>query len=277
MLRMRIISSVIFFVLLFLGLFQPMLSWVLLLVMTGAALTGVYEYIHLGAERPARIYQALALAGTVALMVDAYFWYLQHAIGILSAVTVLTMGAGLMIADRRIQDSCGKCISALLYVVLPLTLITLIWRKAVLADNDNGQHYLIFLVLVTQASDIGAYFIGRAFGRHKLAPVISPGKSVEGLFGGVFASTLLAVLMKLFWNNMDHIFGWGEVFALALMLSLIGPVGDLAESWLKRNSGMKDSGRTFTGHGGMLDIIDSLLFTTIFYYAYLWLFHHNIV
>jgi phosphatidate cytidylyltransferase len=83
--------------------------------------------------------------------------------------------------------------------------------------------------------------------------------------------------LKLCWDNFGRIFpSWGEVLLLALVFSVLGPLGDLCESRFKRLSGVKDSGKTFTGHGGMLDIIDSLLFTTIFYYGYLLLYHPEV-
>ncbi|MCL5269423.1 MAG: phosphatidate cytidylyltransferase [bacterium] len=278
MLSARIISGVLFYALFFLGLFNPFFYWVLPVLLTLACLRGLYEFIHFGSQKYTWPYQLLAMAGGVAMLADAYYSAnFDTGLLILGMLTVLSLGLGTLTMHQNFDEAAGNCVIGTLYVTLPLALITYIWRKAIEADNSNGQHYLIFLVLVTQASDIGAYFVGRAFGRHKLAPRLSPGKTIEGFIGGVAFTLLVAVAMKLWWNNIDRIFTWPEVVGLALIFSVVGPIGDLTESRLKRIAGIKDSGRTYTGHGGVLDIIDSLLFTTIIYYAYLWIFHPSIV
>jgi phosphatidate cytidylyltransferase len=194
---------------------------------------------------------------------------------IIAALAILTLTIGTLIHESRATELATRSVTAPIYVALPLAFCTLIWLKPIHAQNENDPHYLIFLVAVTWSGDIGAYFFGRLFGRHKLAPRISPGKTVEGFIGGILLTLIVAIMMKLCWNNMNRIFAWQEIIFLALAFSIIGPIGDLAESWLKRSSGIKDSGRTFTGHGGMLDIIDSILFTTVFYYGYLLIFHHG--
>ena len=272
MLTHRIISSVAFFALFFLGLFHPWFFWALPSLVVLATVTGLYEFMNFGHHRPPREQMALAMVSALTLLADAYYNDLDHALAIMGLQTVIGLAFGTFRLERNFIEIAGKCLIGTLYVTLPLALIVAIWRAAVAGDPDNGEHYLIFLVLVTQASDIGAYFTGRAIGRHKLAPRLSPGKTIEGFIGGIAFTFALAAAFKIFWNNMDRIFGWGDIVALSLLFATIGPIGDLTESWFKRNSAIKDSGRTFTGHGGMLDIIDSLLFTTIFYYVYLWLF-----
>ena len=114
-----------------------------------------------------------------------------------------------------------------------------------------------YALLIVWVADSGAYFVGVRFGKHKLAPRISPGKSWEGFFGGLFATLLLAAAM-LPWLGLQ----WSSLPALMLLTavtSLISVVGDLFESLLKRHAGAKDSSDLIPGHGGMLDRIDSLL------------------
>jgi phosphatidate cytidylyltransferase len=137
--------------------------------------------------------------------------------------------------------------------------------QAALLTGLPGKRWLVFLYVVIWASDIGAYYVGTAFGRHRLYEKISPKKSVEGLVGGVAASMIVALLCK-FW--LLRSIGAGEAMLLGGGLAVVGTVGDLAESLIKRSVGVKDSGTIFPGHGGMLDRLDSLMFAApvLFYY-----------
>ena len=281
MVSKRIISGLIFFVLFFLGLFHPFFFWALPIILLGATLSGISEFLHFGQAKPPRAYILLTQLGAVALLCDAYFFQLGHALLVIGLLIVVALALGLLIECANLAETAGLSLIGMFYVAFPMALIFLIWLKPLHSPDAfikaNAQHYLIFLVAATWASDIGAFFVGRSFGKHKLCPRISPGKTVEGFLGGVGMTLLVAAGMKLFWNNINRILNWKEVLILGLLFSVIGPIGDLAESRLKRNVGIKDSGRTFTGHGGMLDIIDSLLFTTIFYYGFLLFFHPNVI
>ncbi|MEC9341909.1 MAG: phosphatidate cytidylyltransferase [Pseudomonadota bacterium] len=119
-----------------------------------------------------------------------------------------------------------------------------------------GPEWLMALFVVIWVSDTGAYFVGRRFGRHKLLPAVSPGKTVEGLAGGV-ALVVAAVIIGLTLAPVTHGHPVFWVWA-GIMVTLFGVVGDLLESWLKREAGVKDSGRLLPGHGGVLDRIDSI-------------------
>ena len=126
-------------------------------------------------------------------------------------------------------------------------------------DAAMGLWTLTLPLVASFATDIGAYFIGRAFGRRKLAPEISPGKTVEGSLGGIAVSFLALVVYT---GLVREVFPFGllELWLFSLLLSLGAQLGDLAESMLKRFAGVKDSGNFLPGHGGLLDRIDSLLF-----------------
>lgn len=129
-----------------------------------------------------------------------------------------------------------------------------------------GEWLIFFVVLVTWAGDTGAYYAGIRLGRRPLTPVISPKKTVEGLIGGLMASMLAALVAR---NWFLPQFGVVESLLMGLALGAIGALGDLAESALKRSAGVKDSGSVIPAHGGMLDRIDSLLFTGPVFYYYL--------
>jgi phosphatidate cytidylyltransferase len=128
----------------------------------------------------------------------------------------------------------------------------------------QGEWLIFFLLLVTWASDTGAYYIGTLYGRHRLAPTISPKKTVEGLVGGLIGAIIVAYAAR--WWFLPELSGL-DCLVLAALLTITGLWGDLTESAMKRSAGMKDSGGILPGHGGMLDRLDSLLFTApVFYY-----------
>lgn len=128
----------------------------------------------------------------------------------------------------------------------------------------QGEWLIFFLLLVTWASDTGAYYVGTLFGRHRLAPTISPKKTVEGLVGGLIGAIIVAYAAR--WWFLPELSGL-DCLILGTLLTLTGLWGDLAESAMKRSVGIKDSGGILPGHGGMLDRLDSLLFTApVFYY-----------
>jgi len=134
-----------------------------------------------------------------------------------------------------------------------------------LRELDNGREWVFLALFTTFGSDTAAFFIGRALGKHHLAPRISPGKTWEGAIAGVFGSIIVSlILVNLFGLPLSY--GW--TILLGLLVSIFGQLGDLVESLLKRNMGVKDSGRLISGHGGFLDRIDSIVFAGIVVYYY---------
>jgi phosphatidate cytidylyltransferase len=129
----------------------------------------------------------------------------------------------------------------------------------------GGSEWITFVIAVGMASDTAGYFVGRAFGRRKLLPRISPGKTVEGALGNVAAGLVAGAASKLILLPDS---GWFEMVALAGGMAVLGQIGDLAVSVMKRTFGTKDSGWIFPGHGGVLDRVDSLLFPLALVYYY---------
>jgi phosphatidate cytidylyltransferase len=134
------------------------------------------------------------------------------------------------------------------YALLPA--ISLLWIRE---RDPRGVDLLLWVFIVTWATDIGAYFVGRAIGRTKLAPSISPGKTVEGLIGGVIAAALFGGAWVIY-LDLSRI-----LLILAPLFALAAQGGDLFESWIKRRVGVKDSGHWLPGHGGLLDRLDGLV------------------
>lgn len=131
---------------------------------------------------------------------------------------------------------------------------------------DQGVFWIFLLAGATFMADTSAYFVGHWIGRHKLAPRVSPGKTIEGLIGGVLGSILAVFVCKLlFWQGFLN----RDVLILGTLIGLIGPLGDLSESLIKRSVGVKDSGNLIPGHGGLLDRLDAVFFTAplVYYYA----------
>jgi phosphatidate cytidylyltransferase len=129
----------------------------------------------------------------------------------------------------------------------------------------GGERLVAFLIVATKMNDIGAFFIGRAVGAHALIPRISPKKTIEGTIGGFAVCVLASLASKAYLPD----FSYWQLLTLGVLLGTLGHVGDLAESLLKRDCEAKDSGTNLSGLGGIMDVIDSLLFNTPIFYFYL--------
>ena len=143
----------------------------------------------------------------------------------------------------------------------------LLSHLVVLRGLDDGRNWVFLALFTTFASDTAAFFVGRALGKHHLAPRISPGKTWEGAIAGVFG----AIIVSLFFilpTPLKLPLSWWQAILLGLVVSVFGQLGDLVESLLKRNMGVKDSGKFLPGHGGFLDRIDSVVFAGIVVYYY---------
>jgi phosphatidate cytidylyltransferase len=184
--------------------------------------------------------------------------------------SLLILSVLYMVSSRDLSStiaSIGMSLFGILYVGFLLSYIFLI-RKGV-----DGKEWVLFLVATVWAGDICAYLGGTAFGRHKLYPKISPNKTFEGLAGAVVGSVIVALVFSgLFLPGLNR----GAAVLFGIGLALFGQVGDFIESMLKRSAQVKDSGSLIPGHGGMLDRLDSLLFTAPFlHYSLLYLFQET--
>jgi phosphatidate cytidylyltransferase len=132
---------------------------------------------------------------------------------------------------------------------------------------DAGRDWVFLALFATFGSDTAAYFIGKAIGRHKLAPHISPGKTWEGAIAGIIGGIIIGLLFTLD-TPLQLPLNYWQAILLGLLISVFGQLGDLAESLLKRNAGVKDSGSLMPGHGGLLDRMDSVVFAGAAVYVY---------
>jgi phosphatidate cytidylyltransferase len=177
--------------------------------------------------------------------------------GTIFAVLVAAIATAMFYEWTRMVRGWGPAwyVSGFFYALLPA--LALLWIRERtppdLPNDERGLRLLIWVFVVTWSTDIGAYFAGRSFGRRKLAPAISPGKTVEGLYGGIAAASVIGGAWVL-------AMGLGAaLLALAPVLAIAAQAGDLFESRMKRRAGVKDSGTWLPGHGGVLDRLDGLV------------------
>jgi phosphatidate cytidylyltransferase len=189
---------------------------------------------------------------------------------VLPALPAITMGiaAAALYRAKEMATSVPSAAATLFAAAYLAALGGTIASLRILDPASDGAWRVTLLLAIVMTSDTFAYFAGSAFGRHKLAPRVSPGKTVEGLAGGLIGGILAALVVRRF--------GLPEIpvpaaVALGVVVSAFGVTGDLVESLIKRWSGVKDSGHLFPGHGGMLDRLDSLLFgAPVLYYYFLY-------
>jgi phosphatidate cytidylyltransferase len=200
-------------------------------------------------------------AATVALFCSAQ-WPGLMSERLILLVTVL-LAAGLpLVSPLDLRDAVMQSAFLVMGVLYTgLTLSCLLLTRAL----PDGEFLVFFVVLVTWAGDTGAYILGKTMGRRPLSPIISPKKTVEGLLGGIVLALVVALASQLwFLPSLTAT----DAVVLAIVMTLAGLLGDLAESAMKRSANQKDSGTLIPGHGGMLDRLDSLLFTAPCFYYY---------
>jgi phosphatidate cytidylyltransferase len=232
---------------------------------------GIWEWSRLVplSGYPARSLYSLAILGLLALI-----WLLdpsQLAVYLLAAAACWWLFALYWLANPQrcasVSAPCRalKLLAGAMVSVPPWTALVVLHRH-----GADGPLLTLLLLIMVWLADSGAYFAGRRFGRHKLAPLISPGKTREGVYGGLLVSLLFAGVAGWLYSDSP---AWTLTYVLAaLPAMLFSVVGDLLESLMKRQSGLKDSGTLIPGHGGIFDRIDSLVAAAPVYLAgFLWL------
>ncbi len=176
---------------------------------------------------------------------------------------VVLFGVIILFTFTDVKKAAGEMaflVAGFLYVPL------LLGHLLLLRDLPDGISWIFLMMIIVMSGDTGAYYIGSSFGKRKLYPAVSPNKSVEGAFGGLAGSIAGAFIAK---ATFFPALSVADSLVTALALGILGQVGDLFESLLKRSFGVKDSGMIVPGHGGILDRLDSILFAApaAFYYA----------
>ncbi len=237
-----------------------------------AMVLGLYEFWFLARRRGARPDVTVGYTAAAAMFAAFYFNAPARApevlVLIMLALTIVALAAEMLRGApfEQMMASAGATVLGVLYVVL-LGGHLVALRTGF--PQERAADLLTFFFMVLIGSDTGAYYTGRALGRHKLAPGISPGKTWEGAIGGLAACLLMAALAH-FWFFQE--LRLPVALGLAALLSVLGVIGDLTESALKRGAGAKDAAQILPGHGGLLDRLDSLLFNApvIYYFGLLY-------
>ena len=231
------------------------------------AILGNWELTSLLKKASQPVNTGVAMAGAILIAVALI---LQPCEGWLLFICVL---AGLIFVcfltkmfTENPTESVATYISANIFAALFFPFFfCFIWF---LRNIDKGSFWIIFLFVAIWVSDSAAYFVGTRFGKHKIVPKISPKKSLEGFIGGIVIGTLAAFLIYFIFLREAGLAFW-QVLIITVDVVVAGVLGDLFESMLKRDAGVKDSGSIFPGHGGILDRLDSLLFAAPVLYVYL--------
>lgn len=273
----RILTAVILIPLVLFLVLRAPVPW--LAVAAGVvALLALYEYLALANGGQAHALSIVTLVAAiilfVAVVVDPNLFMLP---AVTAAGFILLAVAAFTRPPTEVLSATAGSFFGLVYVAFPLATLPLI------ATEENGRALLLFLLFVVWTGDIAALYTGRAIGRHKLAPTLSPGKTWEGSIGSILGSLVIAAALFFGLQHVDRLpqllhplelhpldgplWYW---LLLAILLNVAAQLGDLLESAIKRGAGVKDSGRLLPGHGGVLDRIDALLLAaSVLWYAQL--------
>jgi phosphatidate cytidylyltransferase len=265
-LKRRIATSVLLvpFVVLLIWLGHPSFSF----LVAAVTLTGTLEFYRMSASLGGRrLLPCVGLTWALAVALSPHY----EDVAVLSVVMAVAMVASLvgmlcLLPRQRAFYDWAWVVAGVLYVGWMLSY----WiRLGMLA---NGREWVCLAVLTTFAYDTGAFFSGGAWGRHRLAPAISPEKTWEGAAGGLLSAVVVATAVSRIPVFLASIGAeYWQVAILACLVGLSAQIGDLVESLLKRSTGVKESGKLLPGHGGVLDRVDSLIFVgVVVYYYVLW-------
>jgi phosphatidate cytidylyltransferase len=261
----------------------PHLRWLFTLAIAAVGATAIWEYAQLVKKKGHFPAVTLSIV-TVILYIFAVFLKTQRPSPYFSSLWTtapeILLGLAFFgcfvyfaVVGKPPITNIATTFFGILYIGVPLGLfIRIIYFFTFEGDPRlEGSWWIIYLIAVTKSADIGGYFVGRYFGKRKLALKLSPNKTLEGGVGGLCISILMSLFLCFLGKKIGYVFkGFSYLQALWLgaVIGILGQIGDLAESFLKRDAGVKDS-NTIPGVGGVLDMIDALLFTSPVVYMFL--------
>jgi phosphatidate cytidylyltransferase len=271
----RLISSVVLW-----GIMLAVVFWLpptgLYLFMNVVIARAIWEFYRICEAKGLKTFKVWGVIGAVALISGSWFIYGQRHFTERSydfdvfILLVFALGVFVRQFPQKLNANSIETMSVTLFGLIYVAwLCNFITRINFV--TPNGRYFVMFLVVVTKFTDIGAYLVGSSVGRHRMIPRISPHKTWEGTVGGIAFAIVSSVLCYHFLRAELGANGMmmPHAVALGLLLGAAAVIGDLAESLIKREAGVKDSSHWLPGHGGALDLIDSLLFTAPLLYVYM--------
>jgi phosphatidate cytidylyltransferase len=257
----RVVTTIIGISLAFLTIFwKGFPFFIIIIIIALLGLKELFSIAHKRGYRPSYILGSiLTLYFIIVTVYDIYCldYYIKNIIITLAIIIILIL--------QLFKKDYSKVLAEISIIIFgSIYLGYLLSFVLKVKDLPNGNYFLISLLILTWVNDIGAYLIGTKFGKNKLFPKISPKKTIEGSIGGVIFCIAGTFALKN-WLNLT----FNELLSLGLIIAIIAQLGDLFESVLKRGSGIKDSGTLIPGQGGILDCIDSLIFTAPVFYYYI--------
>src|SRR5882762_2870554 len=278
----RLVSSLVLWTIVLTALFskyRTVSDYGFVLIMVVLAVSGLAEFYGLVEKRELVCFKGWGIFGGLLLMIGT-FLNLTGNLGTsgtparvndfeTSFLILFVLGLCLCQFFSRSNTAGILAISTTLFGLMYVPWLLNFIQKINFFPGVDGRYYLLYFILITKLSDTGAYSVGSLIGRHKMIPRISPGKTWEGFGGAILFSTLASLLFTHFFADKMRGMNWLHAIVLGVLLSIGAVIGDLIESLFKREAGVKDSGRFFPGIGGMLDLLDSLLFNAPIMYLYL--------
>lgn len=273
----RILTAVVLLPILLASILIEELALLFVILVAAALVVSLFEFWSLARKQQIQTDKYAALFGAAALMVIFYFTQPGQLPDLtMIQIVLLVLTAGTLTAAMVRGAPFNRMIPSAAVTVLSVMYIVLFGGHLVAVRTGFrpplSRNLLGFYFLVIMGSDVAAYYGGRLFGRHKLAPTISPGKTWEGAVAGMLASLLLAVASH-YWFFLSLPLKFA--LPLAAVMNAVGVLGDLTESALKRSTGTKDTAKILPGHGGVLDRIDSLLFNAPVIYYFAWAYFNR--
>jgi len=256
--------------------YKPVINLLLVLTIAALAAIGVWEYAQLvkakGLSPAMRLMVGVAVCEVIAFYVSLAFPEWSKL-----ALLIIVLGfISFFVAHFRTPANALLHVAVELfgvcYLAIPLSfMLAILYPFSHHFFVQDGRYWLFYLIAVTKITDVGGYFIGKLFGKHPLAPQLSPKKTVEGAIGGFIFAVLLSVALAVLGKSLNlssfhlDIF---DAFWIGMIIGILAQIGDLAESLLKRDAVVKDS-NALPGIGGVLDLLDSLLFTAPVVYFFI--------
>lgn len=276
--RRLAVSAIVGVIVAFLIAFSttPFINLLLMCFVAALAAVGIWEYAQLainkGLKPCTRWMVIAAIAQVIALYASLVFVdFPQLPVLVLFASMILFF---LLHFKESVAGLCTIAVEffGVAYVAAPLSLMLgVLYPVDYLGFPQEGRWWLVYLIVVTKITDVGAYFVGRLWGRNKLSPLLSPKKTVEGAIAGFLSALIGSVAVQscgVYFFGAHFSLSLTEAIWLGMLIGVLGQIGDLAESLLKRDAVVKDS-NTLPGLGGVLDMVDSLLFTTPLVYFFI--------